>query len=121
MSQVYLLFNANNPPPLNSGLGPYCDLLIRARIFWYAHAHEGITTGLNGGRLVLYGDNDLLFVLFLKFAVPGVMMILYLFRALFPLSIVHQQPTASRPHRIHLALRRRPAHLLRQTSPLSPL
>lgn len=30
------------------------DAVIRARIFWYAHMYEGITTGMQGGRLVLY-------------------------------------------------------------------
>lgn len=119
MSQVYSLCNADNHPSVNSGLGPYCDLLVCARIFWYAHVHEGITTGLIGGRLVLYGDNNLLFVLFLKYAVPGVMMILFPFKALFPLGIVHQPPTVSRPQQTQLALRQ--AHLLRQPSPLSPL
>jgi len=55
-----------------------------------------------------------------EFAVPGMMTISILFRALFPLGIVHQLPTVSLPWRIHLALRRRPAHPLRQPSPLSP-
>lgn len=32
------------------------DAAIRARIFWYAHMQEGISTGMRGGRLVL--DND---------------------------------------------------------------
>lgn len=30
------------------------DTIIRARILWYAHMHEGITTGMRGGRFVLY-------------------------------------------------------------------
>ncbi|KAH0830413.1 hypothetical protein J3R83DRAFT_1808 [Lanmaoa asiatica] len=59
LSQLYSLCNFNSPPPVNSGLGPYCDELIRARIFWYAHVHEGITTGLDGGRLLL-DDDDLI-------------------------------------------------------------
>lgn len=29
------------------------DTAIRARIFWYAHMQEGISTGMRGGRLVL--------------------------------------------------------------------
>lgn len=29
------------------------DGLIRARIFWYAHTHEGLVTGMKGGRFVL--------------------------------------------------------------------
>jgi hypothetical protein len=28
--------------------------LVRARIFWYAHVHEGLTTGLRGGRLLMF-------------------------------------------------------------------
>ncbi|CCA70017.1 hypothetical protein PIIN_03957 [Serendipita indica DSM 11827] len=32
--------------------------LVRARIFWYAHVHEGLTTGLRGGRLIMH-DEDL--------------------------------------------------------------
>ncbi|KAF8136113.1 hypothetical protein EV363DRAFT_1318759 [Boletus edulis] len=58
LSQVRALCNLNDSPSVNSGLGPYCDMLIRARIFWSAHVHEGITTGLNGGHLVL-DDDDL--------------------------------------------------------------
>lgn len=29
------------------------DAAVRARIFWYAHMQEGISTGMRGGRLVL--------------------------------------------------------------------
>lgn len=29
------------------------DAVVRAQIFWYAHIHEGISTGMRGGRLVL--------------------------------------------------------------------
>lgn len=29
------------------------DELIRRRLYWYAFVHEGITTGLKGGRMVL--------------------------------------------------------------------
>ncbi|KAF8558445.1 hypothetical protein OG21DRAFT_1504182 [Imleria badia] len=57
LSQVYSLCNHSNPPSVDSGLGPYCDILIRARVFWYAHVHEGITSGLNGGRLALQDDD----------------------------------------------------------------
>jgi len=32
------------------------NAMVRARIFWYAHVHEGLTTGLRGGRLLLYVD-----------------------------------------------------------------
>lgn len=27
--------------------------LVRVRIYWYAFVHEGITTGLKGGRMIL--------------------------------------------------------------------
>lgn len=63
----------------------------------------------------------LAFVAISELAVPGMVMISILFRALFPLGIVHQPPTALLPWRIHPTLRRRPAHPLRQPSPSSPL
>ncbi|KAG8902065.1 hypothetical protein FRB99_004856 [Tulasnella sp. 403] len=37
-------------PPMTGG-GPVPEV-VRARIFWYAHVHEGITSGLNGGKLI---------------------------------------------------------------------
>ncbi|KAJ9105907.1 hypothetical protein QFC20_004144 [Naganishia adeliensis] len=33
------------------------DELIRRRLYWYAFVHEGITTGLKGGRMVLDEDD----------------------------------------------------------------
>lgn len=30
------------------------NTLVRARIFWYAYVHEGLTTGLRGGRLLMF-------------------------------------------------------------------
>ncbi|KAJ7724059.1 hypothetical protein DFH07DRAFT_273891 [Mycena maculata] len=33
------------------------DTIIRARILWYSHMHEGITTGMRGGRFVLTEDD----------------------------------------------------------------
>ncbi|KAJ7468057.1 hypothetical protein FB451DRAFT_1560569 [Mycena latifolia] len=33
------------------------DTIIRARILWYSHIYEGITTGLRGGRFVLSDDD----------------------------------------------------------------
>ncbi|KAJ6618357.1 hypothetical protein B0H10DRAFT_2030566 [Mycena sp. CBHHK59/15] len=33
------------------------DTIIRARILWYSHMHEGITTGMRGGRFVLTDDD----------------------------------------------------------------
>ncbi|KAG8749414.1 hypothetical protein FRC14_001390, partial [Serendipita sp. 396] len=37
------------------------NALVRARIFWYAHVHEGLTTGLRGGRLLMDDDDLRLF------------------------------------------------------------
>jgi hypothetical protein len=58
LSQARLLCSLNDAPSVNSGLGPYCDVLVRARIFFSAHILEGITTALDGGRLVM-NDDDL--------------------------------------------------------------
>ncbi|KAF8184885.1 hypothetical protein K438DRAFT_1837044 [Mycena galopus ATCC 62051] len=33
------------------------DTIIRARILWYAHMNEGMTTGMRGGRFVLSDDD----------------------------------------------------------------
>ncbi|KAF7353620.1 Zn(2)-C6 fungal-type domain-containing protein [Mycena venus] len=33
------------------------DTIVRARILWYAHMHEGMTTGMRGGRFVLSDDD----------------------------------------------------------------
>jgi len=53
LSQVHSLcnfaFSAPGPSSHSSE-----DAIIRARIFWYAYMQEGITTGMRGGRLVLY-------------------------------------------------------------------
>lgn len=53
INQVYTLCSRVSVTSVNSGRGEYVDAAVRARIFWYAHAHEGITTGLRGGRLLL--------------------------------------------------------------------
>ena len=49
MSQVYALCSLN----VDSGQGEYVDALVRARIFWYAHVIDGVTSGLRGGRIAL--------------------------------------------------------------------
>ena len=54
INQVYTLCSQAAVTTVNSGRGQYVDAAVRARIFWYAHVHEGITTGLRGGRLLLY-------------------------------------------------------------------
>ncbi|KAJ7445721.1 hypothetical protein B0H11DRAFT_1746591 [Mycena galericulata] len=33
------------------------DTIVRARILWYSHMHEGLTTGMRGGRFVLTEDD----------------------------------------------------------------
>ena len=50
MSQVYALCSL---PTADSGQGEYADALVRARIFWYAHVFDGVTSGLRGGRISL--------------------------------------------------------------------
>lgn len=44
------------------------DAAIRARIFWYAYTQEGITTGIRGGRFVLYvhPSLDMIFMAFIR-------------------------------------------------------
>jgi hypothetical protein len=54
INQVYTLCSLASPRSVNSGQGEYVDALVRARIYWYAFVHEGITTGLRGGRLHLF-------------------------------------------------------------------
>ena len=54
INQVYTLCSLASVTSVNSGRGEFVDAAVRARIFWYAHVHEGITTGLRGGRLLLY-------------------------------------------------------------------
>ncbi|KAI5122045.1 hypothetical protein M0805_006030 [Coniferiporia weirii] len=58
VNQVYTLCSLASVSSINSGQGDYVDAAVRARIFWYAHVHEGVTTGLRGGRLLL-SDDDL--------------------------------------------------------------
>ncbi|KZT28498.1 hypothetical protein NEOLEDRAFT_851723 [Neolentinus lepideus HHB14362 ss-1] len=57
LSQIYTLCSLTSATSVHSGQGEYIDALVRARIFWYAYAHEGITTGLKGGRLYLSEDD----------------------------------------------------------------
>lgn len=59
MSQIYALCSLEEPSTVNSGQGPFGDAMIRARIFLYAHVHEGTTNGLRGTRVVL-SDDDLM-------------------------------------------------------------
>lgn len=54
LSQVYNLCNLAPQSTINSGQGEYVDALVRARLFWYAHITDGVTSGLRGGRILLY-------------------------------------------------------------------
>ena len=53
INQAYNLCSLAPVNSVKSGHGEYIDATVRARIFWYAYVHEGITTGLRGGRLLL--------------------------------------------------------------------
>ncbi|THH06755.1 hypothetical protein EW145_g3862, partial [Phellinidium pouzarii] len=57
INQVYTLCSLASVTSINSGQGEYVDAAVRARIFWYAHVHEGVTTGLRGGRLLLTNED----------------------------------------------------------------
>ncbi|KAK0197559.1 hypothetical protein F5146DRAFT_1015875 [Armillaria mellea] len=49
---------ALSPSPSTSTISHTSDdAIVRARIFWYAHLQEGITTGMRGGRLILTEDD----------------------------------------------------------------
>nr|VWO98786.1 cAMP-dependent protein kinase catalytic subunit [Ganoderma boninense] len=54
MSQVYALCSLHST---EIGQGEYVDALVRARIFWYAHVVDGMTSGLRGGRIALTDDD----------------------------------------------------------------
>ncbi|OCH95495.1 hypothetical protein OBBRIDRAFT_788050 [Obba rivulosa] len=58
ISQVYTLCSIAPASSVKSGQGEFVDALVRARIFWYAHVVDGISSGLRGGRLLLT-DSDL--------------------------------------------------------------
>lgn len=56
LSHVYHLSSQENGA---NGHGAHPDdLMAKAKVFWYAHVHEGTTNALKGGRLVL-GTEDL--------------------------------------------------------------
>jgi hypothetical protein len=54
-----LLSGPSSSIPSNSSgsSGSSDEAILRARIFWYAHLQEGITTGMRGGRLILTEDD----------------------------------------------------------------
>ncbi len=53
INQTYVLCSLASVSSVDSGQGAYIDSLVRMLIFDYAFVHEGITTGLRGGRLLL--------------------------------------------------------------------
>lgn len=58
VAQVYTLCRIADVHTIRSGQGEATNHYVRARIFWYAHVHEGITTGLKGGRLILCASDS---------------------------------------------------------------
>ncbi|KAI0282211.1 hypothetical protein BGY98DRAFT_1121989 [Russula aff. rugulosa BPL654] len=58
VSQVFTLCSLASVSSVGSGQGQAIDILVRARLFWYSHIVEGVTTGLRGGRLLI-SDDDL--------------------------------------------------------------
>ncbi|KAF9453286.1 hypothetical protein P691DRAFT_720161 [Macrolepiota fuliginosa MF-IS2] len=58
LSQVLALcISVDSPSDQPHLTSEHSDALIRARIFWYAHTQEGLTTGMKGGRFVLTNDD----------------------------------------------------------------
>ncbi|KAH9180309.1 hypothetical protein EDB89DRAFT_2062044 [Lactarius sanguifluus] len=58
VSQVFTLCSLASVSSVGSGQGQAVDTLVRARLFWYSHIVEGVTSGLRGGRLLI-SDDDL--------------------------------------------------------------
>ncbi|KAI0341856.1 hypothetical protein BDW22DRAFT_1358742 [Trametopsis cervina] len=58
LSQAYNICGLTPRATINTGQGEYIDALARARLFWYAHITDGVTSGLRGGRILLT-DYDL--------------------------------------------------------------
>jgi len=63
LSQAHSLCTLLSGPPSSTpsaslgSSGSPDEATVRARIFWYAHMQEGITTGMRGGRLLLSEDD----------------------------------------------------------------
>ncbi|KAJ7261330.1 hypothetical protein B0H12DRAFT_1013547 [Mycena haematopus] len=57
LSQAASCASPAAPPWMHSFPHASDDTIIRARILWYAHMHEGMTTGMRGGRFVLSDDD----------------------------------------------------------------
>ncbi|KAG8964367.1 hypothetical protein FRC03_001851 [Tulasnella sp. 419] len=54
--QVYTLSNLGDIPSYGTAGGPV-NQMVRARIFWYGHVHEGLTNGLKGRKLIFDQDD----------------------------------------------------------------
>ncbi|KAI0035738.1 hypothetical protein K488DRAFT_24378, partial [Vararia minispora EC-137] len=61
VTHVFTLCNLASPASVGNGHGQTVDSLVRARIFWYTHVTEGITSGLRGGRIMLSEDDLITF------------------------------------------------------------
>ncbi|KAJ6500500.1 hypothetical protein C8R45DRAFT_71511 [Mycena sanguinolenta] len=57
LAQAASCVSPATPPSMHSTPHASDDTIIRARILWYAHMHEGMTTGMRGGRFVLSDDD----------------------------------------------------------------
>jgi hypothetical protein len=57
VSQVHALCRFGNDNLTQTNQDRYTESLSRARVFWYAYTHEGITNALKGGRLVMTEDD----------------------------------------------------------------
>ena len=49
LSHIHALCNITPPNDQED----YLQALVRARIFWFGHVLDGVTSGLRGGRLLL--------------------------------------------------------------------
>ncbi|KXN90525.1 hypothetical protein AN958_04197 [Leucoagaricus sp. SymC.cos] len=58
LSQVLALCTSSLNSSGHTSFGTeHNEILIKARIFWYAHTQEGLITGMKGGRFVLNNDD----------------------------------------------------------------
>ncbi len=53
LSQIYNLCSLAPSTSLNNRQGEFIDALVKARIFWYGHIIDGVTSALRGGRILL--------------------------------------------------------------------
>jgi len=53
VTHVFSLCQLASLSSIGACQGQTVDSLVRARIFWYTHIIEGITSGLRGGRIML--------------------------------------------------------------------